>query len=266
MNGRLLYTLSVALFIVLAAMPATGHGEGAQSPHGPIVISKPADLNRGNGVVGGSGTKDDPFLIDGWEIDAGTADSGIIITDVHAYIVIRNVSIQSAPVAGMRIIGVPHVLIQSCEFSGDSIGLILKDLSGAVVSKSRFAGCTGMGISMKKCRNSTIEYNEFVGENSGIVVMDSSTSNLIVGNTFRGRASLSLYLGSGGNRIYHNNFFEAVVMDMGYNVWDNGQEGNFWGRQYHGRDKNNDGIGDSPHKIQGGYNYDRRPLMSPWRE
>ncbi len=249
MNRRLLYTLSIIILIALTAMPAAGYGENGRSPHGAIVISSPADLNPKNGIVGGEGTKGDPFLIDGWMINAGTAGFGIRITNVLAYIVISNVSIQSASVAGIQIIGVPHVLIQDCEFSGNSVGLVLKGLSGAIVRRSRFVDCTGMGISMEKCRNSTIEENEFVGRNSGIVVMDGSTSNLIVGNTFRGRASLSLYLGSGGNRIYHNNFFEAVVMDMGYNVWDNGREGNFWGKQYHGKDKNSDGIGDLPHKI-----------------
>lgn len=264
MNERLLNTLLIALLIVLTAMPAAGYGESERRLHGAIIISKPGDLSPENGVVGGSGTKNDPFLINNWKIDASAAGFGIKITNVHVYIVIRNISIQSASIAGMQIVGVPHVSIQGCEFRGNSVGLALKSLSGATVRGSRFVDCTGTGIRMEECRNSTVDGNEFVGRNSGIVVMDGSTSNLIVENAFRGRASLSLYLGSGGNRIYHNNFFEAVVMDMGYNVWDNGREGNFWGKQYHGRDKNNDGIGDSPHKIQGGYNYDRHPLMSPW--
>ncbi len=264
MTRKPLYALSVVLLIVLTAMPTSGYGEGKRNPHGAIVISKPVDLSLENGVVGGSGTKDDPFLIGGWKIDAGTVGFGIRIPDVHTYIVISNIAIQSASITGIQIVGAPHVLIRDCEFSENSVGLLLQSLSGATVRGSRFVGYTGMEISLEGCKNSTIEGNEFIGRNSGIVVMDGSTSNLIVENTFRGRASLSLYLGSGGNRIYHNNFFEAVVMDMGYNVWDNGKEGNFWGKQYHGRDKNNDGIGDSPHKIQGGYNYDRRPLMSPW--
>ena len=255
--------LFIPTLIALLLIPAVGF---AATEHGPITISAPGDLIRTNGITEGSGTESDPFVIADWVIDGSTTGYGIVITGVKAYILIRDVMVQSASRVGIEVINSPHVALEGCEFHADALGLSLKDLSGARVRKCRFLDCTGMGIRMSHCRGSTIIGNEFSGRNSGIVIMDSSTSNLIVENSFRGRAGLSLYLGSGGNRIFHNNFFEAVVMDSGYNVWDNGSEGNFWGKQYHGRDRNSDGIGDTPHKIQGGYNYDRHPLMAPWNK
>lgn len=253
--------LILALALLLLFLSAVGLAAGQ---HEAIVISGPEDLTPANGVVGGSGTKADPFVIGGWKIDGSETGFGIEISDVAAYISIKVVSVQSASRVGIEINGSPHVVLEDCEFLNDEVGLSLRDLSEARVRGNRFIACTGVGIRISSCRNGILSGNEFSGRNSGIVVMDGSTSNRIVENSFRGRAFVSLYLGSGGNWIYHNNFFQAVVMDSGYNVWDDGKEGNFWGKQYHGRDRNHDGFGDTPHKIQGGYNYDRHPLMSPW--
>lgn len=262
---RLAVVLVVSLIVLLGSVSMTYGGGNEKIPHAPIIISKAEDLTSKNGIVGGEGTKEKPFLIAGWKIDASNTGYGIKISNVQAYFVISDISVQSASTVGIQLVGISHAIIQNCEFNVDGIGLSMKSVSSTTVKENRFTDCTGMGISMEKCKNNSILRNEFTGRNSGIVVMAGSTSNLFVANTFRGHPFFSLYLGSGGNRIYHNNFFQAVVVDTGYNVWDNGKEGNFWGKLYYGKDKNNDGIGDTPHKIQGGYNYDHHPLMTPWK-
>ena len=43
--------------------------------HDPIYISGNDNFTTENGVTGGSGTKDDPYIIEGWEIDASKARS-----------------------------------------------------------------------------------------------------------------------------------------------------------------------------------------------
>ena len=57
--------------------------------HGPILIDGDAGFTPANGVTSGSGTVVDPFVIEGWDIDASSAN-GIEIRNTTAYFVIRN--------------------------------------------------------------------------------------------------------------------------------------------------------------------------------
>ncbi|MDI6856670.1 MAG: right-handed parallel beta-helix repeat-containing protein, partial [Candidatus Thermoplasmatota archaeon] len=58
--------------------------------HAPIYIDGNDDFIVGqNGVVSGSGTESDPYIIENWDIDASTA-YGIIIEDTDVYFIIRN--------------------------------------------------------------------------------------------------------------------------------------------------------------------------------
>jgi hypothetical protein len=74
----------------------------------------------------------------------------------------------------------------------------------------------------------------------------------------------------GTNNIFYHNIFtnnNKNVYDSwnnltAPNVWDNGEEGNFWG-DYNGTDDNRDGIGDTPYVINDD-NIDYYPLMVPY--
>jgi len=58
-------------------------------PHAPIFINGNSQFTSANGVTGGSGTVSDPYIIEGWDINASSA-IGIRIENTHAYFVIRN--------------------------------------------------------------------------------------------------------------------------------------------------------------------------------
>jgi parallel beta-helix repeat protein len=66
--------------------------------HAPILIDGSGNFTASNGVTGGSGTPKDPYIIQGWSIDASTAN-GIEIRNIVSfsppYFVIRNVFIHS---------------------------------------------------------------------------------------------------------------------------------------------------------------------------
>jgi hypothetical protein len=57
---------AVMLFLVSAAsLPAVS---AAATPHDPIEISGNAGFTLGNGVVSGTGSSSDPYIIEGWSI------------------------------------------------------------------------------------------------------------------------------------------------------------------------------------------------------
>jgi len=57
-----------------------------------IYIEGNSDFTSSNGVTGGSGIKEDPFVIEGWSINA-SKQGGIIIRNVSAPFIIRDVHI-----------------------------------------------------------------------------------------------------------------------------------------------------------------------------
>ena len=63
--------------------------------HDPIVIIGDADFTAANGVTGGAGTPASPWLIEGWEIDAG-GSNGIAISDTWDAFLIQNCYIYNA--------------------------------------------------------------------------------------------------------------------------------------------------------------------------
>ncbi len=60
---------------------------GTYVPHKPIRINSNSDFNPGHGVVGGTGTEDDPYVIRGWKIEASI---GIYVGNTSAYFVIED--------------------------------------------------------------------------------------------------------------------------------------------------------------------------------
>lgn len=73
------------------------------------------------------------------------------------------------------------------------------------------------------------------------------------------------------NIVYHNTFLNHSIWNaddqVGSNEWNNTHsEGNYWD-DYNGKDKNNDGIGDTSYNISKGRgSYDFFPLMNPYRK
>jgi parallel beta-helix repeat protein len=89
----------------------------------------------------------------------------------------------------------------------------------------------------------------------------NSGDNLFVGNFVEGSFNLDPTINcSGTNTFYHNNFVYVYwnqTLPSTPNNWD----GNYW-NDYEGKDKNGDGIGDSPHLIDAN-NQDIHPLVNP---
>jgi parallel beta-helix repeat protein len=85
--------LLLLVLATLAALPQFNNWASALPegllPHAPILINGDAGFTSANGVTSGSGTAVDPFVIEGWNIGASTAN-GIDVRNTSAHFVIRN--------------------------------------------------------------------------------------------------------------------------------------------------------------------------------
>lgn len=82
-------TVGVSVYLLLRDEGEEGGAGGGLASRGPIYINGDASFNTANGVVGGSGTENDPYIIDGWNINAENAH-GIWIRNTISYSIIRN--------------------------------------------------------------------------------------------------------------------------------------------------------------------------------
>ena len=80
------FALTTSFLIVFVAVPET---VSAYTVHDPIYIEGDAEFTSANGVTGGSGTTSDPYIIEGWDIDASSTH-GIWIEDTSAHFTIRD--------------------------------------------------------------------------------------------------------------------------------------------------------------------------------
>lgn len=112
----------------------------AYTPHDPIYIDGNSGFNTGNGVVSGSGTPLNPYIIEGWEIEGFS--TGIDIRNTNAYFIIRGVYIHYDGWWGSTGISLESVVNGRVE---DSIisdmwnyGILVESSSDIVISENEF--------------------------------------------------------------------------------------------------------------------------------
>ena len=150
-------------------------------PHGPIHIVGNAGFTPENGVNGGgSGTENDPYIIENWAISAET-NHGIWIEDTTAYFVVRNCVVENGD------IGWP--------------------------TPSYY------GIRLENVANGRIENNISENNNYGIVLFANSRNNVVTNNDFENYAWYGVRLEWSHNNLISNNFFNCTQTPTTSATW-----------------------------------------------
>ena len=92
------FLLAVLTLSGVGLIAISGHevtGAAAYAAHSPILIIGDSNFTTANGVVGGTGSPADPFVIERWQIDASTTNA-VEIRDTRASFVIRNLTIGNS--------------------------------------------------------------------------------------------------------------------------------------------------------------------------
>ena len=105
-----------ALSLAVVSQPASG-----LVSHLPIYINGDSGFVTANGVVSGSGTASDPYVISGWEINAD-GDTGIEIANTNAHFVVRDVLVRSA-YFGALLRGVSHATVEDSTVTASTVGI-----------------------------------------------------------------------------------------------------------------------------------------------
>ncbi|MCJ7561916.1 MAG: right-handed parallel beta-helix repeat-containing protein [Thermoplasmata archaeon] len=124
--------------------------------HGPIVIQGDAYIDETDGVVSGSGTESDPYVIEGWEIIQDYY--AVAIENTRAHIIVRNLTIIGSQnpsyavspssfcgisIANCTNLTIEHCTIECCNgvYIGDSSDVTLR--RNEIVSSFRICSLSG---------------------------------------------------------------------------------------------------------------------------
>ncbi|MEM3397306.1 MAG: NosD domain-containing protein [Thermoplasmata archaeon] len=177
------------------AYPIYGGGGGSDwypisSPnfYMPIHITNNAEFTYQNGVVAGSGTQSDPYIIEGWEIDAEGGTYCIWIENTDAYFVIRNTTLLNATTGGGGAYGV---------------GIELENVQNGIIENNT---CTGLqyGIYMFLSRYNTVTGNTLSNNFAHGMYLESSDYNEIRENSAAGNIVGVSLIGSTYNTVIYN--------------------------------------------------------------
>ena len=89
-----LWVLAVLIVLSSPSIASTPVTPAILTAHAPIVIDGDDNFTAPNGVTTGTGGAADPYVIEGWRIDA-TSSNGITIRQTRAHLVIRNLTIEA---------------------------------------------------------------------------------------------------------------------------------------------------------------------------
>ena len=140
----------------------------------------------------------------------------------------------------------------------NNVGVAIDKSNDNIISGNTINNNSFGGISLVKCNRTTFSGNSIYGNYEGLI-LDGSNNNTFFENEIIGNDALGVWLlndsGKCENNLFYNNNFtnpsgKNVVDNGTNNQWDNGVIGNYW-HDYTGRDRNDDGIGDTPYYVPG---------------
>jgi len=162
----------------------------APTSHTSISITSDQDFTPENGVTGGSGVISDPYVIEGWDIDA-VSGYGIWMSDTSAYFVIRNVGAHGSRMAdGIHLYNVSNGLVENNMISNNSVSGISIQYSASVLVIGNFIAKSNHCVALLESANITIRDNSLSECYDGIGVVNSD--NLTIQNNSFANAGLSL--------------------------------------------------------------------------
>jgi parallel beta-helix repeat protein len=178
----------------------------AYTPHAPIDIMNNAEFTAANGVTGGSGSSLDPYVIEGWEITASTAD-GIRLYTTSAWVIIRDVYVRDGGTSfdGIRLWGSYNIRIENCTITtslhGVRIDFSTADMVNNTITSNYEDGIwidTGGGLMTGNSISSNI--------NDGIRIQNGG-SGRVIGNNISSNGLGLRFSGADDSIASGNNVF-----------------------------------------------------------
>jgi parallel beta-helix repeat protein len=215
----LAFVLVASSLLSFGSLPAAG---APTTPHAPILITGNAEFTAANGVSAGSGTPANPYVIEGWTIDASAA-SGIHVRDTDASFLIRDVGVHDGGLdnAGIWLENVTNGRVASANVTNDGYGVFVVNSENVSVSGVLATDCVYDGLAASASSNVTFSGSTATGSGEyGFHLLSVAdgvlSSNNASGNGFGVGSSADIFLeGASRARVSDN----RVTSAGGYGIY-----------------------------------------------
>lgn len=231
------------------------------SPYSPIAIRSNYEFLPENGVAAGIGTISSPFIIEGLRIDAIGEACGLLLENTDRPVILRNLEIYGAGVAGIRLQNTRSVRLENVVVRGCTTGILITGSTAISVSGTVVDNCPD-GIRIMFSEEVALTNLTVTKAAIGIWLWGTVNSSILDSAVTDGDVGVLLEMGSRGNTVAGNAFLSLRIpaISEGGNAFDDGIRGNFW-ELFQAPDHDGDGILDISYAIGG--DFDRFPLASP---
>jgi len=151
--------------------------------HDPILIDGNAEFTDANGVVAGSGTESDPYVIVGWDISASTAN-GIEIRNTDAHFVIRDCHVHDG--------------------GSNYDGIHLYDCANGTLDGNNCSSNNYYGIYLDSSSNNNLNNNTCIWNNNRAIGLYSSNDDTLTNNTCSNSHDGIWLYSTSGNTLSNN--------------------------------------------------------------
>jgi len=185
----------------------------------PIRIEGDAAFTAANGVVGGSGTFDDPFVIGGWDIDA-TTSTGVMVSNTTLNFTVRAVNVHSGGFTTIDILlfNVTDGTVDSAIVVGGRIGIGVFNSTLVAVTNCTVQGTNLGGVFVASSTDVSMVNNVLAAnQQNGVLIQNSAflamKNNTISFNPLNGLVlSISENVDVAGN-LFFNNPVGAILIE-----------------------------------------------------
>ncbi len=191
----------LGLVVLLASLATI-----ASAVRGPITILGNGDFTAENGVLAGTGTAEDPYIIAGWEIDVPAGvPYGVKVENATARFVLRGLIVRGALVeegAAIRLGFVSQATIEDCSITGSLHGVEISSSTDLTLERNAIY-VSGRGLVITG--ESAEEYRHAIDESN--VLNDYPIRYLYGrdGETVSGIRTNNLYLAASRNMTIQDN-------------------------------------------------------------
>jgi parallel beta-helix repeat protein len=174
------FTALLLISVVLVLLP-----HDSKMPHDPISIIGDSAFTESNGVVRGNGSSQNPYVIEGWDIEAPSNGSGIYIRDTDACFVVQDVNIHSDRTSwfGICLEYVTNGTFAHIKSTGNWNGIRMDYSSDISITDCDMTSNAYGGIEIFRSENVTVSHNK-AGNCEWPLDMWGSAECTIVDNKF----------------------------------------------------------------------------------
>ena len=241
----------------------------ASTAHERIFIDGNSEFTSENGVLWGSGAEWDPYIIEGWHINASAGD-GISVWDTDAYLIVRECYVHDGAFFGyyngIFLLNCMNVTLENNTCSNNNDGMILGLSSGNYLRNNNCSNngdgiFIGLSSNSNTLSNNTCSSNQYCG-----IFLESSSGNTLMSNQLFVNSQYGVRIHSGSSNVIWNNTFyqnngagsiydsyHIQAYDDGSGNWWNGTDGrgNYWSDWTVPNEMPPYGIVDVPYDIAG---------------